>query len=264
MISVARLRFNIAMLVVSLATCLTAIPAQGTTLVDDFSESHDYTAGSVAGTIWDGAFFNSGFDATQNTTVFAANSNLSSAGRLTLSTAGGDWGGAGDDGFFLFHWVGGDFTATVQVISANQVNYHDLGLMARAGNEADGGLGEDYVAGRYFAAGTITSLRSIDGGAETDTDSAGTRSFLKLERTGNLFTYTRADDSDFSVNTVITSVMRNDLDGLPLQVGIWQATFTGSTGTAVFDNFALTVPEPSVGCLVGGGLLVLLRRRRPV
>jgi len=237
--------------------------ATAATVSDDFSGSHDYSGKNVTGTIWDGVMINDGFSGTQNTTVSAANSNTSNAGRLTLTTANGDWGGASADGFFLYLMVSGDFTATVQVVSASVVNYHDLGLMARAADEAAGGAGEDYVAGRYFAAGGANNLRSVDDSAETNTDGAGLRSFLSISRSGNVFTYVRASDSAFTTGVETSSVTREDLDDVPLQVGIWQATFTGSQGTAVFDNFTLTtVPEPSVIGLGGMAALVLLRRRR--
>lgn len=242
---------------------LTGGAAAAATISDDFSGSHDYSGKNVAGTIWDGVMINDGFSGTQNTTVGAANSNTSNAGRLTLTTANGDWGGSTADGFFLYLTVSGDFTATIDLVSASVVNYHDLGLMARAADEADGGAGEDYVAGRYFAAGGSNNLRSVDSDVETNYDAAGLRSYLSLSRSGNVFTYVRASDSGFTTGVVTSSVTRDDLDGLPLQVGIWQATFTGSQATAVFDNFTLTtVPEPSVIGLGGMGALVLLRRRR--
>jgi hypothetical protein len=198
--------------------------------------------------------------------VVWANANSTNTGRFTLGTSSGDWGGPNDDGFLLFRTVSGDFTATIQVISATAPDYHDFGLMARAAAYSEGGVGEDYVAARYYAPGTGTHFRSVDNDVETNYDSSGLHSFLKLNRTGNLFTYTRADDSAFTLNTVTSSITRSDLDGLSLQVGIWQATYTGNLGTAVLDNFTLItpVPEPSAACLAAFGALALLRRlRRP-
>lgn len=246
-----------------LISCTACFTAHGATVTDDFSANHDYSGRNVAGTIWDGVMFNSGFSGPQNATMLAANANTSNAGRLTLQTSSGDWDGAGDDGVFLYRNVSGDFTMAVDVISATVVNYHDLGLMARVANEADAGPGQDLVAGRYFAAGTANNLRSVDNSVETNSDAAGLLPFLMLSRTGNVFTYTRANDSAFTSGVITHSVTRNDLDGLSLQVGIWQATFTGSPAIAVFDNFSLTtVPEPAVAALAGMGMLAFLKRRR--
>ena len=236
----------------SLCASSTSLLTAGT-VADNFDIAKDYSTKNVAGTIWDGVMFNDGPIGGQNGTLLLANATITNAGRLTLSSSNGSWENNDADGFLLYRNVSGDFTATVQVTSANNPSFHDMGLMARVANAADAGAGEDYVAGRYFAFGNATSLRSVNNGATTNTDVPTLHAFLKLERVGDLFTYTRADDSAFLLNVVTSSVSRTDLAGLPLQVGIWQATFNGNVGTATFDNFSLTadsivtaaVPEPS-------------------
>ncbi len=263
-----RIQTSVRALAIVFALSFAGRAAHAGTITDDFSSDHDYSSRDVTGTIWDGVMFNNGFDGTQTNTIVSADANTSSSGSLTLASSGGNWGGTSDNGFFLFVNVSGDFSATLQVISAVSPNYNDFGLMARAINIADGGMGEDYVAGRYFGAGGFNALRSNDDDFETDFNQAGLHAYLKLERVGNLFTFTSADDSAFTLNVASDSILRDDLNGLPLQVGIWQATYTDNVGTAVVDNFSLTtsvVPEPSsiVLALFGGlGALALLRRRR--
>jgi hypothetical protein len=40
--------------------------------------------------------------------------------------------------------------------------------------------------------------------------------------------------------------MRDDLDGLPLQVGLWQGSFSADIHTADFDNFSIRIaPDPT-------------------
>jgi regulation of enolase protein 1 (concanavalin A-like superfamily) len=233
-------------------------------VTDDFNTSHDYSGKNVTGTIWDGVMINDGTHATQNAVVTTANANTSNAGQLTLVSHSGSWEHAEDDGFFLFRNVSGDFTATIQVISVNQTNWHDTGLMARVADVSLAGPGEDYVAARYFPNANGNILRSTDdGNSPARTQNTPLRAFLKLERVGNVFTYTAASNAAFTANVSTDSVTRNDLDGLPLQVGIWQATFSTNVGTAVFDNFSLTyVPEPSTVVLSLAGLACVGLRRR--
>ena len=41
---------------------------------------------------------------------------------------------------------------------------------------------------------------------------------------------------------VRAAVFSDDFDGVPLQVGLWHATYSGEQGYAAFDNFALETP----------------------
>jgi len=63
---------------------------------------------------------------------------------------------------------------------------------------------------------------------------------LRLIRSGNLFTTYRSQDG--VTWTLVGESVRNDMDGLAVQVGIWHATFSDNSGTAVFDNFTLRSP----------------------
>jgi len=264
---------------ISMVFCFSAVLAgaglvSAATISDDFNTSHDYSGKSVAGTIWSGVMYNDGFDVTQNTVVLVANANTTNAGRLTITTTNGNWSGANDDGFFLYINVSGDFVATVQVTSYDSPTFNNMGLLARAANAADGGdLGEDWLRGDHFA--NQSQMRFVSADNSVNTILAGgvmsLHPFLRLSRTGDDFTFAWADDAGFTINvgTAATST-RSDLAGLPLQVGIWQASFSASAGTAVFDNFSLTtasdvVPEPSTYALAFIGLmslgLVTWRRR---
>ena len=109
--------------------------------------------------------------------------------------------------------------------------------MARVANLADAGTGEDWVVAKRFANGGQNGHRSTDNGASSTTQVAGVQPWLRLRRIGNTFYSLRSTDGENW--SAIGSTIRNDLDGLPLQVGIWQATFSGNEGTAQFDDFSL-------------------------
>jgi len=214
-----------------------AINAQASVVYDTFDTSHDYTAG-VAGTIWDGFFYNV---AGGNTTVAAANANSSNAGKLTFQSTNGSWENADNDGMLLYKTVEGDFDARVQVVSMNVVQYHDAGLMARVADSSDAGTGEDWVAVKHFANSNRNGHRSVDNNVTSTVEMpAGLQPWLRLTRAGNTITSYRSTDG---VNwSRISASKRNDMDGLALQVGIWQATFIANQGTAQFDNFSLRLP----------------------
>jgi hypothetical protein len=96
---------------------------------DNFGSSHDYAASGVAGSTWDGVYLrfgdlpggNNGGDGNGSTTV--ANANIASNNVLTITAKATSWAGAGDDGFFLFKVVPGDFQVAVHMNSLQKVGY---------------------------------------------------------------------------------------------------------------------------------------------
>ena len=161
------------------AFALLAREAAAAVATDDFSVAHDYLADGVAGTGWDGFFFNVyGGDAS----VAAANANVSNAGRLTFRSTFGNWERNDDDGIFLYRMVEGDFDATLQVTSMNTVQWHDGGLMARVAETNGAGIGEDWVAVKFFASSNQNGHRSTDNGVSTTLASAPARPWLRLDR----------------------------------------------------------------------------------
>lgn len=217
----------------------TAMNVKGVNVTDTFGVSHDFKADGVAGTIWDGFFYNV---LGGNTTVAAADANISNAGRLTLRSTNGSWENGDNDGILLYKTVSGDFDVSVQVISMNNPNWHDAGLMARVANLADAGAGEDWVAVKYFACDNNNGHRSVDDNATTTSEvGAPAQPWLRLTRVGDTFTsYRSTDGSSWSQ---ISATTRADMNGLAVQVGIWEATFSGNEGDAQFDNFSLRLPS---------------------
>lgn len=141
-------------LVASVVLAVAAGAAQAATLTDDFNSSHDYSGGNTTGTIWDG-FRAAGTGTSENdVNLVAAEADNATgngtAGQLHFQSSDGDWENNNNDGAFLFKNVTGDFVADIEVTSATQVDYHDMGIMAREPNLADAGAGEDYVSVKHF------------------------------------------------------------------------------------------------------------------
>jgi autotransporter-associated beta strand protein len=220
-----------------LTVLLAVMSARAAVFTDAFDAAQDYLVNGVAGTSWDGFFYNLYGG---NTTVAAADADSSNAGVLTFRTTYGNWENGDNDGVLLYKTVAGDFDARVQVISMNVVAWHDGGLMARVADTNDAGSGEDWVAVKHFANSNQNGHRSTDNNVGSTISVGPAQPWLRLTREGNTVTsYRSADGVNWSR---ISASTRNDMGGLALQVGLWQATFSGNQGTALFDNFSLRTP----------------------
>ena len=276
-----RLAFTLARAATSIVVAWSMFAAGHSTLAatitDNFNSSHDYSSKNVAGTIWSGVLYNDGTAATQNTTVGAANANTTTAGKLTFKTTNGSWeSGIDDDGILLFRNVSGDFTATVQFDGFTNVGFNTMGIMARNSDAVSNG--EDWIGAQVFNQfGVGKSIRNVNNGVSvtTPTGSNAASGWLRLERIGNNFKGYYSPDNITYTQIGALTYARADLPPM-LQVGLYQATFSGNEGTVTFDNFSLDftevvaepVPEPStlvllslcgVG-LVGYGLRKKFRR----
>ena len=218
------------------------------TVTDDFSVAHVYSGGNVAGTIWDGIRYNEG-----DISGVVADANTTTAGQLYFESANGGWTGNMNDGLLLYVNVDGDFVAEVQATSASSANWNGVGLIARLADPAGGSpAGEDWVYLAYDGFTSRNLVRSCDNNVIAET-SYSRQQFLQMERSGNdIILRSKANAGD-SWST-LTTVTRADLNGLPLQVGIWQGSFSGAVGSGTFDNFSLT--GPNVGAVATPGTLI--------
>ncbi len=208
----------------------------GEIYTDTFDTDHDYSTGDVTGTVWSGAMYNGGIDATQNTVVTTA---AASSGVLNLASKEGNWEDAADDGLLLYINVAADldFTADVYVSDYTYVAYHDVGLMARVAP----GTAENYVMARHFGNWDVNNaLRSVVGNSTTNINGTGDlMPYMQLQKSGSLFTIRASADG--VTYTDMGSFDRTDLAGEALQVGIFQATFSDNEGQVEFDDFSLSV-----------------------
>jgi hypothetical protein len=208
-------------------------------LEDDFTVDHDYLVSGTTNTIWDGVQYSS------PAVVTTADANLTNAGALTVVSHDGYWGGSDASGFLVFMIVDGDFVADLEIRTSNGVYNHDMGIMARVPDLGDAGPGEDYVSTRYYNYWPgigIISFRVVDDDSETNYDHGSLERFAQLERSGDTFYY-RTKVSSGDSWTLHETIARPDMSGLPLQVGIWQATFTSSIGNAQFEHFRIEGPN---------------------
>ncbi len=217
------------------------------TATSDFSTAHNFLTEGPGD--WDGVYTMAGsitnlaLGSNGAGTTLVALATGGSTGQLVVTTRATDWENNNDDGFFLYRSVNGDFRAEVDIVSHQVAAYNFAGIMARIEDPAAGGAGEDYVIWAAFDQfGWGNYLRSVDNGSTGNATSPfGTprKRHIALERSGNTFSaYERASESD--AWELFDSVSRSDMIGLPLQVGLMHATFSGNSRTTVFDQFVLT------------------------
>ncbi|HEY3860438.1 MAG TPA: DUF5695 domain-containing protein [Verrucomicrobiae bacterium] len=244
------------------ATGSFSIPASGggggnsVTWIDNFNSSVNYLQNGLVGTIWDGVYFGSGeFNNTAggDASTIQCDANISTSGALTLQTTGTAWEGAGDDGFFLFKVVPGDFSAVVQINTPfNAAGFNTAGLQARAfepnGNAYNGS--ENFVSWTRFDEYNYANYlrNNVNGGVTpiNPGDYPNGAYWVRIDRVHgtNFLFYQRTNSaSPWELKTFPgpvngTTLTRTDLAGLPLQVGIMHATFAGQLGVS-FGNFSI-------------------------
>ncbi|MGA2662449.1 MAG: hypothetical protein ABSH34_33630, partial [Verrucomicrobiota bacterium] len=124
-----------------------SLSMQAGSITNNFDVSHDYLADGILGdTNWDGVYLgfgdvpggNDGGDGAGAT--LAANANLGFPGFLTVQSTATSWAGNGDDGFFLYKMVAGDFDVSVKNSPPfDPQNYTFSGLLVRAADYPSGG-----------------------------------------------------------------------------------------------------------------------------
>ncbi|HXC99794.1 MAG TPA: hypothetical protein VN048_10660 [Verrucomicrobiae bacterium] len=231
---------------------------------DSFGTSHDYLANGLPGTTWNGLYLK-GSDipnASYNpplakTTVF--NANTTSNDVLSITAANSGWQGAQDNGPFLFQNVPGDFEASVHITGYSILNYEFVGLQARAYSLADNaspsgpGFSENFVDWLRFDEFSVTTstFNTLNGGnTETDNKDGETNNYwlLMVRDSGtNFYFFKKANLTDPWKFQPTQTIIRPDLAGVPLQVGLVQSMFTGTFGQVQFDSFALDAANISGG-----------------
>jgi hypothetical protein len=263
-----KLRWALALLVASGL----ALQVRAGSLVNNFNVPFDYVHNGIIGdTNWDGVYLsfgdvpggNNGGDGNGSTLV--GNASIDNAGFLTVQSTRSSWAGAGDDGFFLYKVVSGDFDASVQIAPPfSNPNFNLPGLMARAWNTNNSGAPysptvtnsvENWMYNARFQEFSIsehgryvTNGTDHDGYFNTPGDNADltTPRYVRLTRVGNVFSfYEKTNQAD--AWSFITTLARPDLAGVAMQVGIEDNVGTANSPTTFFTDFELSGPNVSLG-----------------
>lgn len=242
-------------------------------ITNNFTSPIDYVANGIIGdTNWDGVYLgfgdipggNNGGDGNGVSTI--ANASLTDPGFLTVQSTAGSWVAAGDDGFFLYKVVSGDFDASVQVSAPFAApNYHLPGLLVRAWNtnnsgspyapSSTNGPSENWMYNARFQEFGIsdhgryaTNGADVNGYFDTAGDNSDTNTprYVRITRVGDVFSfYEKTNQTD--TYSFITNLTRTDLDGVPMQVGIKDETGTANSAETFFTDFELSGPNVSLG-----------------
>jgi regulation of enolase protein 1 (concanavalin A-like superfamily) len=202
---------------------------------DSFDRSHNYLDLSVADTGWDG-FLGQG----EQETVDGIEA---SQGCLRLQSTNGRYDAGRPLGPLLYKTVMADFKATVQVKDYQMISFNNGGIMARVANRADAGEGEDWISVDYFPLyGGIYARMSDDNHRTENANSGQGRNadkYLQLERVGNLFFLRHSSDGLNWHELPCSPITRSDLVNVPLQVGLFHATYSDNQAQIMFDDFTL-------------------------
>lgn len=202
---------------------------------DTFDMPHDFLAQGVTGTEWDG-FLGKGQRETADRIEIAD-------GQIAIQSTNGRYDEGQPMGPLLYKTVAGDFKATVRIKDYQMVSFNNGGIIARAANPADAGPGEDWVSVDYFPLYGGIYARMSDNNRRTENANSGqgrsADKFLQLERVGSLFFLRHSPDGVVWQDMSCSPIPRSDLVNVPLQVGLFQATYSGNQAHIVFDDFAL-------------------------
>jgi hypothetical protein len=260
------------------------------TFTDNFNAPHNFLTDGMVGSQWEGLMFG----ANQGNPVTTADwdAGITDTQSLTIRSTGGAWNAA-NDGPFMWKMVTGDFNVKVYISAFTTAAYNCAGLMAR---NPDTTNGQNYFYLCYFghpewSADTI--IRNTINSATTEIDNVPSGStrwpsppyWLQIIREGNTFNgYASTNGTDYEY---IYSTERTDMPD-QIQVGIFQATYSGEQGLAQLRDYVLvgpnvnpsTAPSPAKDLTVtttGGNLnlswtpgagtagsLVVMRKDQPI
>jgi beta-xylosidase len=154
------------------------------------------------------------------------------------------WDGATNVGPMLYKQIVGDFVAEVEVVDLSGLKErkpngaNDAGLMAWA-DEDKYNLIQNSVMLGWGVGNLITNLSN---GERRQTNNASAWNFyrhLQLQRKGNTFYLRGSTDGSHWVDLPNGMIVRDDLKGKPLKVGIYQATYGDTSGYASFSGFKI-------------------------
>jgi beta-xylosidase len=212
---------------------------------DNFKNDHDFLSMGTNGTAWDGFV--------GNNAAGSAKQVACQQGNLVLESAGTMWDGQKPQGPFLFKNIADDFVAETRIADVSGLaekiaaGNNDCGLMVRVADTALAGEGEDLIQLSVFTAWNVgnlfTNLDYPDRMQEGNASSWLFDRYLRIERIGNSFHARSSADGMVWKEIKGSPVARPDLDGLPLQVGLFQSTYGTQSAWGRFSDFRIFTPK---------------------
>jgi len=213
-------------------------------LEDTFDSDRDLLAGGTGGTVWEGALA----DPAAPSASIAVGGSV-----LRLESKGTYWDGRKPLGLLLHRTVEGDFVAEARIADAaglaekrTPLN-NDGGIMARAADPAAAGPGEDLLQLSFFPIYGVGNMwTSLDGGGRPQSGNRlgwEAHRWLQMERRGDAFHFRTSADGERWTELPGSPVLREDLRGLPLQVGPFHAMYSDAAGWISYDLFRITVRD---------------------
>jgi hypothetical protein len=217
--------------------------AQFQELADKFDAGRDFLAQGTDGTLWSG-FLGKPDDSAPE--VIAAKDDV-----LRLQSKGTVWDGGKPLGPLLFKLVPGDFVAEATVadyagLATRKVpGNNDGGLMVRV--PKSGGRGERLLQLNFFPIWNQGNMVTVlDGGRSQKGNGLAWNAHrhLQIIRQGGLFYFRTSADGEHWQDMPGSPVERKDMAGIPLQVGLYHASYGGDSSFITFSEFRLTTRAP--------------------
>ncbi|MCD8741907.1 family 43 glycosylhydrolase [Mucilaginibacter roseus] len=213
------------------------------TLRDNFNKPHNYLKDGTNGIIWDGII---GKDTLQTADKIEVNTS-----GLLLASTESKWDGNKPLGPFLYKTIAGDFVAETHITDVSGLREkkvsgsNEAGIMVRLANST--GKTDELVQNGIFTAWSVGNLvTNLQNGNRMQSNNQSGFDFyphLQIQRSGNLFYLRGSEDGKHWNNLPGSPVLRPDLDGKPLQIGLYQAIYGGRSAYGKFGYFKLVQPK---------------------
>ncbi|MCC8408696.1 family 43 glycosylhydrolase [Mucilaginibacter sp. UR6-1] len=214
------------------------------TLHDDFNKPHSYLNTGTKGSIWDGII---GKGTQQTADKITVDTN-----GLLLSSTDSKWDGNKPNGPFLYKTLQGDFVAETQVTDVSGLTEkkvsgsNEAGLMVRLVADSSGKT-DELVQNGIFTAWSVGNLvTNLQNGNRMQSNNQSGFNFypyLQIQRSGSLFYLRGSNDGKHWNNLPGSPILRTDLDGKSLQIGLYQAIYGGRSAYGRFKYFKLVQPK---------------------
>jgi len=184
-----------------------------------------------SGTSWDGF-------------LGKADSITQQAGVLKMTSHNSTWDGSKETGPFAYQLIKGDFVAEVELADmiglAQKKAYgaNETGLMVKAANGNQKFVQNGIMPG--WGVGNI--ITSFDSENRKQTNNLSGWSFyrhLQIQKLGNTFFLRGSNDGKHWLELPGSPMKRPDLENVPLQVGVYHASYGEAAGYGTFRNFKL-------------------------